>query len=258
MTVRQLYERLNGRIPPSLSCEWDNDGLMCCPDGSKEVKKVLIALDATGRTVEKAIKDGFDVVLTHHPFVFKGLKAVDDENPVAAKAIELIRTGISVMSFHTRLDAVEGGVNDTLASLLGVKVDGDLYDGNIAVGRIGELEEEMTLRDFSDKVKKALKSPAILCSDAGLTVKRVALVGGNGGSFIAEARKAGADTYLSGRLDYHSMTDAPDFGFAPMNMIEAGHFYTENPVCNTLYRMVKETDESIECEIFDSNNIKAV
>ena len=106
MKVRELYSALEARIPRSLSCEWDNDGLMCCPDGNKSVGKVLIALDVTGAVVEYAKKEGYDVIISHHPFIYKGLRAVDDEGYVSAKLISLIESGISVMSFHTRLDAV--------------------------------------------------------------------------------------------------------------------------------------------------------
>ena len=93
MTVRELYAFLNRKIPSALSCDWDNDGLMCCPDGSREVKRVLVALDATGAVVDKAVSEGFDLILTHHPFIFKGIRAIEDESAVAAKAIELIKAG---------------------------------------------------------------------------------------------------------------------------------------------------------------------
>ena len=79
MKVRELYNELDARIPRSLSCSWDNDGLMCCPDGNKKVNKALIALDVTGAVVEYAKNNGYDVIISHHPFIFNGLKSVDDE-----------------------------------------------------------------------------------------------------------------------------------------------------------------------------------
>ena len=118
MTVKQLYDILDSRIPRSLSCEWDNDGLMCCPNGEKEVKKVLIALDVTAQVVEYAISGGYDAIVSHHPFIFKGMKSINEESYISEKAIRLIQNGISVFSFHTRLDAVSGGVNDRLCELL--------------------------------------------------------------------------------------------------------------------------------------------
>ena len=91
MTVRELYARLNELIPRTLSCEWDNDGLLCCPDGQREVKKILVTLDVTANAIDKAINGGYDVILSHHPFIFKGLKALDDESMISAKAIKLIK-----------------------------------------------------------------------------------------------------------------------------------------------------------------------
>jgi dinuclear metal center YbgI/SA1388 family protein len=258
MTTRELYARLNERIPRELSCEWDNDGLMCCPDGSREVRRVLVALDATGAVVDKAVFEGFDLILTHHPFIFKGIRAIEDESAVAAKAIELIKAGISVMSFHTRLDAVEGGVNDMLASLLELKNVEVFYGEGLPMGRVGDLDCEITLLDFARKVKAALDAPFVSVTDSNREVKRVAVLGGSGKDFLGAAAAMGADTYVSGELGHHTMTDEPDVVVSPLNLIEAGHFYTEFPVCKALCDMVAEIDGSIYCEIINSNPIKAV
>ena len=258
MTTRELYARLNERIPRELSCEWDNDGLMCCPDGNREVRRVLVALDATGAVVDKAVSEGFDLIITHHPFIFKGMRAIDDENAVSSKAIELIKAGISVMSFHTRLDAVEGGVNDVLASLLGLKNVEVFYGEGLPIGRIGDIDGEITLLDFARKVKVALDAPFVSVTDSGRALRRVAVLGGGGKDFVGAAATAGADTYVSGELGHHVMTDEPDVVVDPLNLIEAGHFYTEHPVCEAICKMVAEIDGSIQCEIMSSNPIKAV
>lgn len=255
MKISELYKFLNEAIPSSLCCEWDNDGLMCCPDSEKEIKRALVTLDITAEAVEYAKRGGFEVIISHHPLIFKGLKSITPDACVSSKAIALIKDGISAMSFHTRLDALEGGVNDVLAERLGVcntvpfGVDGE------GIGRIGELAEPMELSDFAQLVKESLGAPAVLCADAGRTVKKVALLGGEGGDDIAAARAAGADTYVSGRLGYHAMTDAPECG---MNLIEAGHFYTEFPVCHKLCELIGKADPSIECEIFFSNKIQLI
>ena len=257
MNVRELYRALEYRIPRSLSCEWDNDGLMCCPDSSREVRRVLIALDATADTVDHAIKGEYDVIISHHPFVFKGLKSLDDEGGVSAKAISLIQNGISVMSFHTRLDAVEGGVNDKLCELLGLTNVSPMLEGDIPLGRIGELGESVDSQKLAQKVKNVLGSPFVLLSDAGIPARRVAVLGGGGKDFVGVASAYGADTFVSGRLDYHPMTDTQDAAH-PINLIEAGHFYTEYPVCQVLADMISKIDENITCDIFNSNVIKAI
>lgn len=255
MKTVELYNFLNNAIPSSLSCEWDNDGAMCCPDKEKEVRRALITLDITAEAVEYAKDGGFDVIISHHPLIFKGLKSITPEVCVSARVIALIKSGISAMSFHTRLDALSGGVNDTLAERLGVLNAVPFGSDGESIGRVGELSEPMELSDFARLVKEALGAPAVLCANAGQKVKRVALLGGEGGDDIAAANASGADTYVSGRLGYHAMTDAPECG---MNLIEAGHFYTEFPVCEKLRELVKQADADIECEIFFSNKIELI
>ena len=146
-----------------------------------------------------------------------------------------------------------GGVNDTLATLLG------LHDtipfGECDIGRVGTLAAPMDAETFAGQVKRLLGAPFVLLADAGAPVCRVAVMGGEGGDDVEAAKAAGADTYLSGRLGYHTMTDAPEGG---MNLIEAGHFYTENPVCATLQRMVKEIAPDLACDLFFSGNIRAL
>lgn len=253
MKVRELYEKLNARIPPELSCEWDNDGLMVCPDAEREVRSVLIALDITAPVVRKAAAEGFDVILSHHPLIFHPLGALTPEDPVARKCTELIRSGIAAMSFHTRLDAVSGGVNDTLASVLGLCGVVPFGENGEAIGRIGSLPEPLSLSAFADLVKRVTGVPHVLASDAGKPVSRVALLGGSGSDDVDAAAKAGADTYLSGELAHHHLTDAPERG---MNLIAAGHFHTENPVCGTLARFVKDADPAIRVTVTDSNPIR--
>lgn len=245
MTVKELYQYLDQRIPRSLSCEWDNDGLMCCPEEDRRVRRVLVTLDVTDAAVEQAIAGGYDVILSHHPMIFKGLKALNEENYIAAKALKLIRAGVAVMSFHTRLDAVSGGVNDMLATLLGLSEVVPFGQNGEAIGRIGVLPEETDLMHFAAQVKAILNAPAVFYADAGRAVRKVAVLGGSGGDDIGAARLAGADTYLSGSLGYHDMTDAPEAG---MNLVEAGHFYTENPICHVLCELVRGADETIECD----------
>lgn len=239
-TVRELYDHLNERIPRTLSCPWDNDGLMICPDGDAPVSKLLVTLDATEEMVDLAIAEGYNAILTHHPLIFHGVKAVDGGDTVTRKAIRLIRAGVSVMSFHTRLDTVAGGVNDTLAARLGL-VDVTPFGDNdnpagACMGRIGSLPSPMALRDFAAQVKDVLGAPAVWVADAGRSVSRVAVLGGGGSGDEAAARAAGADTFLTGELKHNQLCDAP---YGGMNLLAAGHYHTEFPVCDELAALVK-------------------
>lgn len=253
MTVTQLYAFLNEKIPPALSCAWDNDGLMCCPDGAREVTRVLVALDVTDAVVQQAILERYDVILSHHPLVFHPLKTLNGENHVARKLMLLIRHGIAVMSFHTRLDAVAGGVNDTLAQCLGLKQV--VPFGEEGIGRMGTFEEEIPLQVFAMRVRQTLSAPSVQYSSACLPVRRVALLGGDGKDDVAAAKAAGADTFLTGDLRYDQMADAPECG---MNLVTAGHFYTEEPVCRRLCELALEADAQLVVTTVHSNPVQTV
>ncbi|MBR2722324.1 MAG: Nif3-like dinuclear metal center hexameric protein [Clostridia bacterium] len=253
MTVRELYEYLNEKIPRSLSCEWDNDGLMCCPDDSAPVRRVLVALDVTDEIARIAVEEGYDVILSHHPLVFRPLRALEGSNFVASKVIKLLLAGVSVMSFHTRLDAVEGGVNDVLCQALGILDVSVLADGEERIARIGHLEAPITLAEFAERVKAATGARMLAVSDADKPVSTVALMGGSGGDAVSAARAAGADTYLTGELSHHALTDAPEMG---INLIAGGHFETEHLVCDRLRDLVLEADASIEVTVRSSNRIQ--
>ena len=253
MTVRELYAFLNEKIPPSLSCDWDNDGLMCCPDPETDVKRVLVALDITEKVVQEAITGGYGVILSHHPLIFSPLRRIEPSDPIARKLIDLIRAGVTVMSFHTRLDAVKGGVNDVLAEALGLKNVEPFGENGEAIGRIGTLEAPTTLAELAATVKRATGAEAVQVSNAGNPVYRVAVLGGSGSDDVRAAAQAGADTYVSGELKHSYLTDAPECG---INLIAAGHFYTENLVCERIRELVLEADDRICVDLTNSNPVE--
>lgn len=245
MTVSELYRYLNEKIPPELSLDWDNDGLACCPDPGAKVRRVLVTLDPTEAVVDYAIREGYDVILTHHPLLFKGVKAVNCGTGSSRKLVKMIRAGVSAMAFHTRLDALTGGVNDIFADLLGIRDTVPFGADGEMIGRIGSLPEAMPFSDFCALVKQRLGAPVLLASDAGRPVFRVAVLGGEGGDDLEAAFRAGADTFVSGRLGYHRMIDAPEMG---LNLIEAGHYFTEFPVCGKLASLVRAADEALRAD----------
>ncbi len=255
MTVCELYAYLDEKIPASLSCEWDHDGLMCCPDAEKQVRKVLVALDITAAVVETAIAGGYDVILSHHPLIFSPLGALTPNDPVARKVMRLVSADVAAMSFHTRLDAVTGGVNDKLAAMLELCDVRPFGNGGEEIGRVGQLPREMTTAEFAARVKHCLGADQVLLSDAGLPVRRVAVLGGSGSDDVIAAKRAGADTYLSGELKHNWLTDAPELG---INLIAAGHFHTENPVCEVLRELVLEAAPTLQVDLVNSNPVKVM
>ena len=255
MNIKELYSYLDKIIPPSYTLGGDRDGLMVCPDPGREVRRVLVALDVTDEVADSAIKGDFDLIVTHHPLIFRPLGAITPDDTTAAKVIKLTRAGISVMSFHTRLDAIPGGVNDTLAGLLGLSDITPFGLENDNLGRIGKTEHPVELEVFAERVKSTLFAPAVLVSGCGRPVSKVAVVGGSGGDYIPAALAAGADTLVSGRIGYHEMMAAGEVG---LNLIEAGHFYTEDPVCRRLAGLISQADDTIQTVYMKSCRIELI
>ena len=257
MTIRELYTALDARFPRSLSCEWDNDGISCAPNLDAPVSGVCIALDPTEDAVETAIRAGCNVLLTHHPMLFRGLKTVDGHDTGSRKVIRLIQNGITAMSFHTRLDAADGGVNDVLAARLGLTdvepVGDDSNPAGKSIGRVGNLPEAMDAKAFAETVKSALSLPALIFAGCGKPVRRVAVLGGGGEDDIFAAVAAGADTYVTGELKYHHLCDAP---YGEINLIMAGHYHTEAPVLERLRELTAEICPEARICVWDVSRVE--
>ena len=175
MTVKELAVYLDERIPASLSEPWDNDGRMVIPNGDAQVTGVLCALDCTGGAIARAKELGCNVILTHHPLIFKPLASLTETDSVDKRVLACVEGGIAVLSYHTRLDCLEGGVNDCLAKAIGLK-------NTIAFlpyGRIGEVAEQ-SFEQFADLVENALETKELALVKATPKVKKVALVSGSG------------------------------------------------------------------------------
>lgn len=243
-TVSMIYSELDERIPRSLSATWDNDGLLVCPNGKKEVKRVLLALDATSDVCDEG-KD-YDLIITHHPVIFKPLREVGDTSPIPSKILKLIQNDTAVMSFHTRFDAACGGINDILSKKLGlldITPFGD--ESSPTLGRIGTIEKTSPT-ELAMMVKDVLGSPFVLYTDAKKPISRVAVCGGDGGSFISPAIAARADALITGRGGYNSNIDARDAG---LSIIEAGHYFTEAIFCEYFTEYFKENHKEITVDI---------
>ncbi len=224
MTVAELYTYFDARFPASLTLPWDHDGLQICPNPAREVRRVLVSLDVTREAVARALEENCDAVLTHHPLFFEPLRQLCAGAGRGGTALSLIRAGIAQMSFHTRFDAADGGMNDLLCAAVGAKPIGRIGPEGEAVARLAEIAPQ-TPRDFAKTVKKALRAPFVLLTEAGEEpVGRIAVCGGDGKDFIQAAAEAGAGLLLCGRSGYNADVEAPEYG---VSVLEAGHFYTE-------------------------------
>lgn len=249
MNVKTLHDELTKRWPKTLSAAWDNDGIMVSADVNAEVKRVLVALDASYATIRYAVENGFDTVITHHPMIFKGAKNVTPSTLIGRRIVDALTNGVSVLSFHTRLDAAEGGVNDKLCRALGFTACETFGDDEMpTLGRIAEIPG-VTAGELAELVKTKLGCDAVRVSgDLSKTVTRVALCGGDGKDFIYPALAAGCQAYITGDAGYNMAEDAAEDGLVT---IEVGHYHSEAPVCRVIAEAVRELT-GIDAEIMDS------
>ena len=250
-TVLELYKYFDELIPRSLSEDWDNDGLMVCPNKSAIVSGVLFALDANDDVIEYAHQNGYNVIITHHPLIFNKLSELAGDSTTSALAIKALINQISVMSFHTRLDSVDFGVNMVLAQKIGLENITYLEESENggSIGRIGCCDK-IDLDKFCERLKTSLNTNALTVAKGSQTVSKVAVVGGAGDDYLFKALSMGADTFITGEVHHHVYILAKSLG---INIIGAGHHITENPVLEALAEKLKIKFENINYEIYDSN-----
>ena len=214
--------------PRTLALDFDNVGLLVEPDHT-EIKKVLLALDCTTITAQEAVDLGVDLLVTHHPQFFHGVKSIGFSSPITGAAALLLRHGIGHFAAHTNLDAAEGGVNDTLADLLNLCDVAPIPPENI--GRVGDLPEPMKLSKLVETCNRLLHSRAAYTGDPERLVSRVAVLGGAGGGDIEYAQEAGAEAYITGEAKHNQILEAKERDIA---LILCGHYETEQVVLKSL------------------------
>lgn len=228
VNVADIIKIMEEIAPPAMAEDWDNVGLML-GRRCKAVKKLLLALDITGEVVQQAIAQKADMIITHHPLIFRGLKRVTDNEWQQELLLTLAEKGIAVYSAHTNLDCVSSGVNDVLAKKLHLD-NVDVLDSDNGLGRIG-IVPVCSLQEFAAMVKKVLRADYVAVGDAGKQVHKVAVCGGAGSDLISLALLCGADTLVTGDIKYHEAQQAV---YSGLNVIDAGHQPTELPVMDDL------------------------
>lgn len=250
-TVADILKFLEFLAPRDMKMNWDNAGLLC---GSRvtTVTKVLVALDPFEHVCREAADWGAELIVTHHPLIFKPLPNVTDETSIGRGIMVLCRHGISAVNAHTNLDQAPGGVNDVLARTLGLEnirvVDpcGTTESGEPwGLLRMGEVKEQ-GLEAFLATVKEKLGCEGLRYVSGGKTVRRVAVGGGSCADGMLDALAAGCDTFVTADVKYNQFWDACDLG---LNLIDAGHFYTENPIVAVLAEKIAGEFPDVEVRI---------
>ena len=240
-TVHNIFEALDRKAPFSLQMDFDNAGFLV-GRGGQEVTTLLVALDVTEEVVKEAAALGAQLIVTHHPVIFFPVKHVTDADPTGRKLLALAEHGIAAICAHTNLDAVADGVNDQLARTLGLQKIEQLHQDGVdpsgvpyGIGRVGEVPA-VSLPDFAAHVKRCLHTEGVRVADAGRKVHRVAVGGGSCGSMLGDVLAKGCDTFVTADVKYDTFLDAKAQG---INLIDAGHFATENVVCPMLAEYLK-------------------
>ena len=237
MKVKDIINIIEEFAPLNLQEKWDNSGL-CIGSPEDEVSSVLIGLDCTSELVDEAIACGADMIVTHHPLIFSGLKKISPEDMVGAAVIKAIKAGISIYAAHTSADKVIAGVSGAMAAKLGLENVTILdEDGEgTGLGVVGDLPQPMTSQEAVDLVKERFKLKAMRCSKPieGM-ISRVAMCGGSGGSLIAAAKDSGAQLYLSGDISYHNFFTSEGF-----MIMDIGHYESEIEIVEILFSLIKK------------------
>ena len=248
-TVADILQYIETELAPrSLKMDWDNVGVLC-GSRSTPVTKILVALDPFEGVCQEAAAWGAELLVTHHPLIFRPLPNVTDETSIGRGIMTLIRSGISAINAHTNLDCAEGGVNDVLAATLGLSnitpVPGDAHN----LLRMGEVPQQ-PLEAFLASVKENLHCEGLRYVSGGKPVQKVAVGGGSCADGMYDALAAGCDTFVTADVKYNGFWDAKDLG---LNLIDAGHFYTENPVVAVLAEKIAAAFPEITVKISESH-----
>ena len=255
-TVKDILSFLGTLAPEYMKEDWDNVGLLCGRQ-EKEVKRILVALDPFEHVCREAAELGADLLVTHHPLIFEAPKAITDDNSIGRSILLLARHGISAVNAHTNLDCAPGGVNDVLANALGLR-DVEIIDpagtdengkpyGLLRCGYVKETD----LDAFLALVKGNLGTPVLRFARGNRPVKKVAVGGGSCAGALRLVAEAGCDTFVTADVKYNQFWDARELG---VNLIDAGHFYTENPVVPVLAAAIAKTFPEIEVKVSEKHS----
>ncbi len=259
---QDIKYKLEKFAPVPAAESWDNPGLLM-GRGEREIQRVYVALDATPQVVEQAIEKECDLILTHHPVIFRGIKSLTDKNGQGKKFLRLLQNDISVYSMHTNFDSCPGGMGAIVCDRMGLKNLGPMELGNYqeensylrahsgekdlsenyGIGFIAELPEEMSCRDFAAYVKRCFDLPFVTFYDGGKKIRRIACCPGSGrGEFEAVVSNR-VDAFLSGDMGHHEGLDYTEEG---ISLVDAGHYGLEHIFVPYMAKVLREEFPELE------------
>ena len=237
MRVGDITAVLEAFAPLRIQESWDNSGLLI---GSADdpVHGVLVGFDCTPELIREAVEKGCDLVVTHHPLIFKGLRRINGQDPGGAAVMEAVKAGVAVYAAHTTADKVLEGVSGAMARRLGLEdiriLEGE--DEGVGLGCIGTLPSPLTGEQALAWVKERFGLRLIRCSRPLPTpIRRVAVMGGSGASEISAALSAGAQLFISGDISYHHFFTPEGF-----MIMDIGHFESEVEIVDILLAQIRK------------------
>lgn len=254
--IIRLVEEL---APPALAESWDAPGLHL---GNRDVviDKVMVALEVTEAVAIEAEEKSVDLLVVHHPLIFKAISTITEHDPLGRVLRRLIRADIHVYVAHTNLDSAVGGLNDTLAELLGLEGVEIMRPAAVeeegGLGRMGRLPMPMTLKDLAAAVKDGLDAKAIRwIGPEDRKLRKVGICTGAGADLMADAKRTGCDVLVTGDVKYHEAREAEALGLA---LIDAGHFETEAFAVRRLARWLQEKadEKGYEVTVVESETLE--
>ena len=237
MKVKDIINVIEKFAPLSIQESWDNSGL-CVGSPDAQVTSVLLGLDCTEELVDEAIACGADMIITHHPLIFSGLKRITPEDQIGAAVIKAVKAGISIYAAHTSADKVIAGVSGAMAARLGlvnVSILDEDGDGT-GLGVVGDLQQPLSAQEAVALVKDRFSLKAMRTSrPLEGPITRVAMCGGSGGSLIKAAMASGAQLYISGDISYHNFFTREGF-----MIMDIGHYESEIEIVEILFSLLRK------------------
>ena len=251
--VIDIIDFMEKLAPTNLKEDFDNVGLMV-GDREQKIKKVLLALDCTMEVIEEAKENNIDLILTHHPLIFKKPSSITTDTMQGRKIIELIKNNISLYSSHTNFDSVNEGLNHTITKILGFNnseiLEVNKNDKTAGLGRIVDLEKQIELNSLIDLIKDKLSIKNMRIVDGKEPIKKVAIINGSGQGFIDKALRKGANCIITGDTTYHFASDYRELG---VTIIDIGHFSSEWITFIEAIKSIKDNFEDLEFMISEKN-----
>ena len=251
--VKDFYGYMDQIAPFAFQEDFDNAGFLV-GRGDRPVEKALVALDIAEAVVSEAADWGAQLIVAHHPVIFQPARSVTDESLVGRVLLALAENKIAAICAHTNLDAAQDGVNDCLARALELTDVGQLHQAGVdaqgrpyGIGRTGTAHRPgLSAAEYAAFVKEKLGSACVRFVDGGRPVEKVAVGGGACGSMMEDALARGCDTFVTADLKYNNFLDARVQG---LNLLDAGHFPTENVVCQPLVCRLSEAFPEVEVRL---------